>query len=104
MDNFVLNGIAWEIKAVKPYSPLLEKYDGTFALGICDNDKHIIYVNAELRGRALYLVLCHEITHAFISTYCPELSVRDDELFADLMATYGEEILYFTDRYIKKRD
>lgn len=98
---FTINGTIWEIKVVKPFSPLLEKYDGTFALGICDNEAHTIYMSAALRGRAYKKVLCHEITHAFISSYCPNLSIEEDELFADLMATYGEEILYFTDKYSK---
>ena len=100
---FTINQTVWQIKAVKPYSPCLEKHDGTFALGICDTENRIIYISAALRNGAFRKVLCHEITHAFIATYCPELPLYEEELFADFMATYGEEILYFTNRYIKER-
>lgn len=42
-------------------------------------------------------VLCHELTHAAMFSYNVELSYEQEELLADLLATYGEEIIDITD-------
>jgi len=34
-------------------------------------------------------VLCHELTHAAMFSYGIELSIEQEELLADLIATYG---------------
>jgi len=34
-------------------------------------------------------VLCHELTHAAMFSYNVELTLDQEELFADLIATYG---------------
>jgi hypothetical protein len=38
-------------------------------------------------------VLCHEITHAAMFSYNIDLSIEQEELVADLMATFGQEII-----------
>jgi hypothetical protein len=34
-------------------------------------------------------VLCHEVTHAAMFSYNVEISLMEEELLADLFATYG---------------
>lgn len=34
-------------------------------------------------------ILCHEITHAAMFSYNVDLSIEQEELVADLIATYG---------------
>ena len=46
-------------------------------------------------------VLCHEITHAAMFSYNVNLSLEQEELVADLISTYGEEIVYMKDKSIK---
>lgn len=41
-------------------------------------------------------VLCHEITHAAMYSYNVLLNVNQEELLADLVATYGYEIIEMT--------
>ena len=41
-------------------------------------------------------VLCHEITHAAMYAYNISIPINQEELFADIMATYGEEIINMT--------
>lgn len=41
-------------------------------------------------------VLCHELTHAAMFSYGIELSIEQEELLADLIATYGQEIINMT--------
>ena len=43
-------------------------------------------------------VLCHELTHAAMFSYNVDLDYWTEELVADLIATYGEQIAGETDR------
>jgi hypothetical protein len=43
-------------------------------------------------------VLSHEITHAAMFSYNITLSLLQEELLADLIATYGQEIIYITNK------
>ena len=47
-------------------------------------------------------VLCHEITHAAMFSYNIFLTLDQEELLADLIATYGEEIITITNRVFAK--
>ena len=47
-------------------------------------------------------VLCHEIVHAAMFSYNIDLSLEQEELVADLIATYGEEINEITNQTVKK--
>lgn len=49
-----------------------------------------------------YKVLCHELTHAVMFSYNVELPPQQEELFADLLATYGLEIITLTNYILKK--
>jgi hypothetical protein len=46
--------------------------------------------------------ICHEITHAAMFSYNVELSPDQEELLADLIATYGDEIIFITNKIFKK--
>lgn len=47
-------------------------------------------------------VLCHEIAHAVIFSYKIELSIEQEELLADLIATYGQEIISKTNKIFNR--
>ena len=93
---FMINGQRWNIAFVPPYHRLLEKSDGSFTVGATDIDTHTIYINNQLYGSFLKKVLCHEITHAAMYAYNISMPINQEELFADIMATYGEEIINMT--------
>ena len=57
---------------------------------------------SELQGTFLRKVLCHEITHAAMFSYGVKLTLEQEELLADLLATYGDEIFFVTDKIFKK--
>ena len=44
-------------------------------------------------------VLAHEITHAAMFSYGIEMSLEQEELFADLTASYGREIVCNTNLF-----
>ena len=47
-------------------------------------------------------VLCHELTHAAMFSYNVELSLQQEELLADLIATYGQEIVFKTNKLFNR--
>lgn len=69
---------------------------GSVSIGACDDDTKTIYISYEIPRRKLKKVLCHEITHAAMFSYNVDLSIQQEEILADLIATYGQEIVGIT--------
>ena len=99
---FLINNVYWKLAFVAPNFPLLQRMNGDFAIGACDNLTRTIYINNTLTGNLLKKVLCHQITHAAMFSYNVDLSVEQEELIADLISTYGEEIVYITNKIFTK--
>ena len=47
-------------------------------------------------------MLCHELTHAAMFSYNVELTLEQEEMLAELIATYGEEIIDITNTLFYK--
>ena len=73
---FLINNIQWKLAFVDPMFPLLQRINGTYTIGACDNLTRTIYINNTLQGFLLRKVLCHEITHAAMFSYNVDLSVE----------------------------
>lgn len=104
MFNF--NGVDWVIHLVSPNHPALQRSDKSITIGSCDNETKTIYIREGLPLSLMKKVLCHEITHAAMFSYNIILTIEQEELLADLIATYGQEIIDTTNkifRRIKKR-
>lgn len=99
---FVINNVSWKLSIVPADFPLLRRLTGEFAIGACDNLMRTIYINENLNGQLLKKVLCHEITHAAMFSYNIDLSVDQEELIADLISTYGDEIIFITNKIFSK--
>ena len=99
---FIINNIYWKLAFVPPDFPLLQRVNGDFTIGACDNLTRTIYINQMLEGALLRKVLCHEITHAAMFSYNVDLSIEQEELIADLISTYGDEIIYITNKIFNK--
>lgn len=69
---------------------------------MCDDKLKCIFVATGLSLVFLKKVLCHEITHAAMFSYNVDLTLEQEELVADLIATYGEEIIEITNQMFKK--
>lgn len=95
---FLINNIYWKLAFVEPNYPLLMRYDGNYSIGACDNLTRTIYINNTLTGGLLKKVLCHQLTHAAMFSYGVALSLEQQELVADLISTYGDEIIYITNK------
>lgn len=88
-----LNGISWYIKFVPALSEIFRMPNGDFTVGVCDSDTRTIYLDENLYGSKLKKVVIHELVHASMSSYSVSLTRDQEELIADLLATYGEEII-----------
>lgn len=101
MITAIINGIIWEVQIVPPTFPAL--FTGTsFTLGCCDNNTRMIYIADGLDENKFYKVLGHEMTHAAMFSYGVELTYDQEELLADIISTYGKEIVIVTNRVFRK--
>jgi len=99
---FNINGDDWGIKLVSSNHPKIKRNNNSYALGSCDNTTKTIYISDIVPAGKLKKVLCHEITHAAMFSYGIDLTIDQEELIADLIATYGEEIINITNKIFKK--
>lgn len=99
---FLINNVYWKLAFVAPHFPLLQRSNGEFTIGACDNLTRTIYINELLQGDLLKKVLCHEIVHAAMFSYNVDLTIEQEQLVADLISTYGEEIIYITNKIFNK--
>lgn len=99
---FLINNVYWKLSVVPADFPLLQRYDGSYAIGSCDSLMRTIYINENIHGDLLKKVLCHEITHAAMFSYGINLSIDQEELVANLISTYGNEIIYITNKIFSK--
>lgn len=88
-----INHEFWDIVFVMPNDPVLHTSMGDFSIGVCDDNLKCIFINCILDEQKMKKVLCHEITHAAMFSYNIDLSIEQEELVADLMATFGQEII-----------
>lgn len=99
---FNINGYDWKVKLVSPNHPQLQRSDGLWTIGSCNNSLRTIYISDMLDEQMLWKVLCHEITHAAMFSYNILLTIDQEELLADLVATYGYEIIEITNKVFSK--
>ncbi len=81
---------------------MLIREDGIRTLGMCDRDTKTIYLAENLEGSMLKKVICHELVHAAMFSYNVYLSLEQEEVIADIIATYGEEIINITNKVFYK--
>jgi hypothetical protein len=84
-----INGEEWEILLVSPFHPSLRRSNGTHTIGCCDDITKTIYISEDISDFYLKKVLCHELTHAAMYSFNVYLNYEQEEMVADLIATYG---------------
>lgn len=97
-----INGEEWRVLLVSSTHPCLYRSDGSKSLGCCDDVDKTIYIDETVNDFYLKKVLCHELTHAAMFSYNVELSYEQEEIVADLIATYGQEIISITNVIFKR--
>jgi len=90
-----INGELWRVRIVPPQHPVLYR-NGNPAIGCCDDNVKTIFISNILTQREMKKVLCHEIVHAAMYSYDVPITDYVEEIVADLIATYGNEIMSLT--------
>ena len=90
-----INGELWRVRIVPPQHPALYR-NGNPAIGCCDDIVKTIFISNILTQREMKKVLCHEIVHAAMYSYDVPITDYIEEIVADLIATYGNEIMSLT--------
>lgn len=98
---YQMNGINWSVSLVRADSPMLMRSDGSFTCGMCDRSTQSIYISELLRGSFLHKVLVHEVCHSAMMSYGIDMSIEQEELFCDLISTYGDEIISVADNVFR---
>lgn len=92
-----INGETWDVLLVPPSHSGLQRSDGSWTIGMCDDKTKHIYISEEIEDKQLMKkVLCHELTHAAMFSYNVDLSYEQEEIVADIISTYGQEIVHMT--------
>lgn len=97
-----INGVRWRALSVSPTHPSLYIGEGEYALGMCNNSTKTIYINRDLNNHYYKKVLAHELTHAAMFSYNVYLDYYQEEIVADIIATYGQEIVEMTNVLFNK--
>lgn len=98
---YQINNIRWSIRLVKADSPMLMRSDGSYTVGMCDRTTQTIYISELLQGKFLRKVLIHEVCHSAMFSYAIDMSVEQEEMFCDLISTYGDEIIGIVDNIFR---
>ena len=99
---FKINNRVWRVLLVSPNHPQLQRSDGSYTVGVCDYEAGNIYINEELEGSFMKKVICHEVAHAAMFSYEVYLDPAQEEVLADLIATYGYEIISITNKIFNR--
>ena len=99
---FNINGETWRVLLVSPNHPQLLNDNGTYTIGACNDLTKTIYISDDLNDYYTKKVLAHELTHAAMFSYNIYLSLEQEEIVADLVSTYGQEIIYMTNLIFKR--
>ncbi len=75
--------------------------DGTYTVGMTNLTEKMVYLDESLRGWFFFFFLCHEIVHCFCFSYDVSLPIDTEEMVADFVATYGEDIVTLTNHILK---
>lgn len=94
---FVINGIAWNLSLVEPYSDMLRRSDGSITLGVTDENLHTIFLNNRLKGDMFERVLCHELTHTVCMSWGISIPIETEEWLCNFMSDHGKEVIYLLD-------
>ena len=71
--------------------------------GVCNNYTKTIYLADNLTKYQLKKVLCHELVHAAMFSYDIQISnLEEEELIANVIASYGKEIIKMTDKILRR--
>ena len=98
---FVINGIKWDVVFCRANSDDLRRSDGSMTVGVTDFNTRTVYLSEFLTGSFLRKVVAHELVHCFMFSHNIHIPIEQEEFMADWVATYGEELIYLLDDFMR---
>lgn len=87
----------WQVIYVPKHDRQLMRSDGTFTIGVCDNNAKTIFISNNLSRKMHDKCLLHELCHAFIFETGICFDVDTEELVCDFIASNGRNIIETAD-------
>lgn len=94
---FTINGRDWDIIFVPSQSKHLMRSDGSITVGVTDGNYDTVFIADNVSDSFLRKILCHELCHCFCMSYNIVIPIEQEELMADWIANYGEDLIYLLD-------
>lgn len=98
--TFNVNGTIWKLKFEAPSSKNLTRSDGSYTLGVTDNNLKTVFINNRLSDDMFENVLCHELVHVYSFENNLNIDIHTEEIIADFMSLYGRSIIYLADNLL----
>lgn len=95
--KFQVNGNEWKIIFVNTLNKQLMRSDGSYTLGVSDNNLKTVFISDNLSEYMVNKVLCHELTHIYCFEKCYSVDIETEEIIADFMSLYGRDVIYLAD-------
>ena len=99
-----INNNIYKINFVESDNENLKIDDGEYHSGVTNFITKEIYIANNLKGNSLRYTLIHELTHAMIDSYGFMQIYWNDEIVADFMANYLNNIIDLSNKIIINYD
>lgn len=97
---FTVNNSTWQVCFVNPGDPQLQRSDGTYTLGVTDNNLKTVFMCNDLSNQMIDKVLCHELTHVHAMEYGYSIPIETEEIVADFISLFSRSIVTVADELI----
>lgn len=94
---FEINRTYWNVQYKKLNSKELQRSDGTYTLGVTDNNTKTVTIAYGMSDYMTNKVLCHELVHVYSFENNCNIDIQTEEIIADFMSLYGRDIIYIAD-------
>lgn len=97
----IVNNHFWDIEFVNPDNAVLCRENGEYSVGVTDKPTRTVYLSNGLYGAFLRRVISHEVVHVFCFEYHMLFDPNEEEVIADFISKYGDEIIYTVDALLQ---
>ncbi len=94
---FKVNNLTWYLVEVNPLDDILRRSDGSYTVGVTDNNTKCVYISKALYGAFKERVIMHELVHVASFSYNCHIPIETEEIIADFFSLYGREIINIMD-------
>lgn len=87
----------WNLKFVPYKSHYLRRSDGSYTIGMTNDNTKTVYVCDNLSDEMTEKVLCHEICHCICFSYDIVMPIDEEERLCQFVSEHGREVFAILD-------